>query len=75
MVSKTCGIASHVEQSGGGWVVLPEVSSIKDGLCRVMQDRKKWEFMGKLNHSYVVKNMTWDQVAQQTMELYQKCFQ
>jgi len=74
MVSKTCGIASHVEKSGGGWVVLPEVSSIKDGLCRVMQDRKKWEFMGKLNHSYVVENMTWDQVAQQTMELYKKCF-
>ena len=74
IVSSEAGIANHVEKAGGGWIVKPDPSVIKDALCDAMRARKQWPEMGRKNHAYVAGNLTWDQVAAQTLEFYQKYF-
>lgn len=74
LVSSRTGIAGHVDKAEGGWIVEPTPLSIKDGLCLAMKERAKWPEMGERNHAYVTKNLTWDQVAVETLNLYQKYF-
>ena len=74
LISSRAGAASHVRKAGGGWVFDPVVGEIKEALAEALRNRGKWAEMGKANQEYVTTQLTWEQTARKTMEMYRKYF-
>ena len=71
LVSETSGNAPHVQASGCGIVVKPEVSSIKEGLIELIQRRSEWQEMGLKGRHYVLEYLNWHSIAATTLKHYQ----
>ncbi len=74
IVSAAAGVATHVARSGGGWISEPTAGAIAATLARAMGDRPAWKEMGQKNQTYVATKLTWDRVAESTMEAYERHF-
>jgi glycosyltransferase involved in cell wall biosynthesis len=74
IASAAAGVATHVARSGGGWISEPTAGAIAATLERAMADRPVWEEMGRRNQIYVTTKLTWDRVAETTMEAYERHF-
>lgn len=72
LVSSIAGIAPHVEESGCGVVVSPEISAIKLGIMRLLQRRSEWKEMGLAGRHYALENLQWNKIASVALEKYQK---
>lgn len=72
LVSEIAGIAPHVQASGCGVVVAPEVSAIKLGLLQLLQRRTEWKEMGLAGRHYAIENLKWDKIASVALEQYQQ---
>ncbi len=72
MVSEIAGIAPHVEASGCGVVVAPEVSAIKSGLIELLQRRSDWKTMGLKGREYALEYLQWDKIASVALDSYKK---
>jgi glycosyltransferase involved in cell wall biosynthesis len=72
LVSEIAGIAPHVEASGCGVVVAPEVSEIKSGLMELLKRRSQWKEMGMKGRNYALENLRWDKIASVALEKYQQ---
>lgn len=70
LVSEVAGIAPHVQSSGCGIVVKPELSSIKAGLISLVQQRSQWQQMGLRGRQYVLENLDWKSIASSALEQY-----
>ena len=71
LVSETSGNAPHVQASGCGVVVKPEVSAIKEGLTELLQRRSEWQEMGLKGRKYVLEYLNWNTIAAATLKHYQ----
>ncbi|HEY9605783.1 MAG TPA: glycosyltransferase [Allocoleopsis sp.] len=74
LVSEVAGIAPHVQASGCGVVVKPEVVAIKEGLIELLQQRARWKEMGLNGRKYVLEYLSWDKIASTVLERYQEIF-
>jgi glycosyltransferase involved in cell wall biosynthesis len=74
LVSEVAGIAPHVQASGCGVVVKPEVVAIKEGLLELLQQRARWKEMGLNGRKYVLEYLSWDKIASNALERYQEIF-
>ena len=72
LVSKVAGIAPHVEASGCGVVVEPEVSKIRFGLIKLLKCRSNWQEMGLKGRNYALEYLNWKKIAMATLAEYQK---
>lgn len=72
LVSKVAGIAPHVEASGCGVVVEPEVSKIRFGLIKLLKCRSNWQEMGLKGRNYALEYLNWNKIAMATLAEYQK---
>jgi glycosyltransferase involved in cell wall biosynthesis len=72
LVSEVAGIAPHVQASGCGVVVPPEVSAIKSGLLELLQRRSQWKDMGLQGRHYALEHLRWDKIAAEAIEQYQQ---
>jgi glycosyltransferase involved in cell wall biosynthesis len=71
-LERSNGIAPHVEASGCGVVVAPEISKIKSGLIELIQRRSEWKEMGLRGRNYALEHLRWDKIAAETFTKYQK---
>jgi glycosyltransferase involved in cell wall biosynthesis len=74
LVSTGAGVASHVALAGGGLIMAPYASSIERALLAAMARKNEWADLGRKNQSYVRYQLTWDQVAERTLEAYREIF-
>ena len=74
LVSKGAGVAGHVANAGGGYLAEPTANSIAGAILNALEDRVNWKEKGLCNRKYVLENLTWDQVAMQTLEAYGSVF-
>jgi glycosyltransferase involved in cell wall biosynthesis len=70
LVSEVAGIAPHVQASGCGVVVDPQVTSIQAGLQALLDCRDRWPEMGQRGRKYVLENLQWKQIAERAMQQY-----
>lgn len=70
LVSQEAGIAPHVEKSGCGVVVAPEVSGIQSGLLELLQRRSEWKEMGLRGRNYALEHLNWEKIASKALEEY-----
>jgi glycosyltransferase involved in cell wall biosynthesis len=75
LVSKEAGTAQCVRSSGCGVVIEPEINSISSGLIDLIKQRPYWQEMGLRGRNYVLKHLSWSQIASNAMEAYQKLLQ
>ena len=74
LVSTRAGVAGHVAKARGGWLFEPEPEAIAKAMEQASRSRDEWPEMGRRNQDYVLKNLTWEQVARRTMEGYRRVF-
>jgi glycosyltransferase involved in cell wall biosynthesis len=72
LVSEVAGIAPHVQASGCGVVVAPEVSAIKSGLIKLLECRSDWEKMGLRGRYYALEHLDWKKIASTAIDQYQR---
>jgi glycosyltransferase involved in cell wall biosynthesis len=72
LVSNVAGIAPHIEASGCGVVVAPEVSAIKAGLLDLLERRSQWQEMGLRGRQYALEYLNWNKIAASALEQYQQ---
>jgi glycosyltransferase involved in cell wall biosynthesis len=72
LVSEVAGIAPHVQASGCGVVVKPEVSAIKSGLLELLARRSEWKEMGLRGRHYVLEKLSWESIAANALRQYQQ---
>jgi glycosyltransferase involved in cell wall biosynthesis len=70
LVTETTGIAKHVQASGCGVVVQPNVESIQAGLNWLLQCRDDWPEMGLRGRQQAIDHLPWSQIAQQVRPKY-----
>lgn len=70
LVSEVAGIAPHVQASGCGVVVTPEVSAIQSGLMELLQRRSEWREMGLRGRQYALEHLDWSKIASVALEQY-----
>jgi glycosyltransferase involved in cell wall biosynthesis len=70
LISEVAGIAPHVRASQCGIVVNPEASAIKAGFLELLHRRSEWREMGLNGRRYVLKNLSWDEIAARAIEQY-----
>ncbi|AFY36222.1 glycosyltransferase [Calothrix sp. PCC 7507] len=70
LVSEVAGIAPHVQKSGCGVLIKPEISSIKAGIIELLECRSQWQEMGLRGRQYVLENLHWHKIASRTLEQY-----
>jgi glycosyltransferase involved in cell wall biosynthesis len=75
IASSGAGVATHVEESGGGFVIEPSAEGVAAGIEKALMVRQSWPELGKKGHDYVLNHLTWDIVASQTLEFYRTSFQ
>lgn len=63
LVSSCAGIARHVEASGCGIVVNPDVQGVLAGLRTLLDRRADWREMGLRGRSYALGRLRWDAIA------------
>ena len=74
IVSSGAGVATHVESSGGGFVVNPTAEGIAAGLEKALCSKSSWQEMGEKGCHYVLNHLTWDIVAKNTLNFYKESF-
>jgi glycosyltransferase involved in cell wall biosynthesis len=72
LISEVAGIAPHVQASGCGVVVAPEVSAIKVGLMELLQRRSEWKDMGLRGRCYALEHLDWIKIASAALEQYER---
>jgi glycosyltransferase involved in cell wall biosynthesis len=70
LVSSVSGIAPHVQASGCGVVVAPQVGAIRDGLQLLLERRAQWREMGLQGREYALKHLAWQTVATRALADY-----
>lgn len=70
MVSEIDGVAPHVKASGCGVAVRPEISSIRNGLHSLIEQRGAWEQMGRAGRRYALEHLNWQQIAATALQQY-----
>ncbi|MCY7278520.1 MAG: glycosyltransferase, partial [Phormidesmis sp. CAN_BIN44] len=71
LVSDVAGIAPHVQASGCGVVVKPDVSAIRVGLVDLLERRSQWQEMGLRGRRYVLEQLSWKTIAANALKHYQ----
>lgn len=71
LVSAIAGIAPHVEASGCGIAVKPDVASVAEGLVALLEDRVRWKERGLSGRAYALATLPWKRVAAQALEKYE----
>lgn len=74
LVSEVAGVAPHVLAAAGGWTVEPTVEAIAAAFPKVLEQRDRWAGMGTNNREYVLRHLTWDQVAEVSAAHYERIF-
>jgi glycosyltransferase involved in cell wall biosynthesis len=72
LVSVAAGIAPHIEASGCGVIVAPEVSAIKAGLLELLERRSQWQEMGLRGQQYALEHLNWNKIATSALDQYQQ---
>lgn len=75
LVSEVAGIAPHVQASGCGVVVKPEVSAIQAGLLELLERRSQWQDMGLQGRHYVLDQLSWKTIATDALKQYRQLLQ
>jgi glycosyltransferase involved in cell wall biosynthesis len=70
LVSEVAGIAPHVQASGCGVVVAPEVSEIQSGLIELLKRRSDWKEMGLRGRRYALEHLDWNKIAFSALDQY-----
>ncbi|MCU0565392.1 MAG: glycosyltransferase [Oculatellaceae cyanobacterium Prado106] len=70
LVSQSAGIAPHVQMSGCGLVVKPEVTAIKSGLLELLQRRGEWRSMGLRGRQYALEQLNWQRIGAKALRQY-----
>ena len=70
LLTDVCGF-DQVEAIGGGLVVRPTVTDIKDGLDHLLHDPLRMERMGSALEKFVLDNFTWNSVVDRYVSLFQ----
>jgi glycosyltransferase involved in cell wall biosynthesis len=73
LVSEVAGIAPHVQSSGCGVVVAPEIQAIKAGFLQLFQRRSEWQDLGLRGRRYALEYLQWNTIAACALEQYQAC--
>jgi glycosyltransferase involved in cell wall biosynthesis len=71
LVSAESGIAPHVQASGCGLAVPPQVGAIRDGLQLLQSRRAHWREMGLQGRQYALQHLAWRTVAARALVDYQ----
>jgi len=72
LVSRTAGIAPHVEKCDCGVVVEPNETDIQHGLVRLLSLRSRWREMGLRGRDYAMANLHWNRIAERTLLQYRE---
>jgi glycosyltransferase involved in cell wall biosynthesis len=72
VVSQNTGISSAVRQARCGFIVEPNAESICAGLTCAVESRHEWRDAGQRGRRFAFSHFTWDRVARQASECYQK---
>jgi glycosyltransferase involved in cell wall biosynthesis len=72
LISDVAGIAPHIEASGCGVVVAPEVSAMTLGIKNLLQRRSQWSEMGVAGKHYALEHLQWDKIASVALQKYQQ---
>ncbi|NDJ24085.1 glycosyltransferase [Nostoc sp. B(2019)] len=72
LVSEVAGIAPHVQASGCGVVVVPEVSEIQSGLRKLLECRSDWKEMGLRGRHYALEHLDWNKIASTALDQYKR---
>ena len=72
LVSRTAGIAPHVERSRCGVIVEPTAEDIRRGFDELLAKRGHWREMGLRGRDYALDNLHWNAIAQRTLTQYRR---
>lgn len=70
LVTGLSGIGPHVERSGCGVIVQPDVRSIVEGLTTLLERRALWPEMGRSGFDYALEYLNWRSIAERAIEHY-----
>jgi glycosyltransferase involved in cell wall biosynthesis len=71
LVSDIAGIAPHVQASGCGVVVNPEIATLKAGMLDLLARRSEWQEMGLRGRRYALEFLQWNKIAAEALQHYQ----
>jgi glycosyltransferase involved in cell wall biosynthesis len=72
IVSRTAGIAPHIERSGCGIVVDPTPADLQRGFQLLLSRRQHWREMGLRGREYALEHLHWNRIAKRTLLQYRK---
>ena len=72
IVSRSAGIAPHIEKSGCGIVVDPTASDVHRGFRYLLEQRNRWREMGLRGREYALENLHWNRIAKRTLTQYRQ---
>jgi glycosyltransferase involved in cell wall biosynthesis len=75
LISEEAGISSYVKHAECGYLVKPNVDSIREGLIRAVRTRDQWMRLGLRGRQFAYEHLTWDKSAQQASREYEKLLQ
>lgn len=71
--TRTGAIPNFINESKGGILIDPASSEqIYGAVIGLLSDQEKMEVMGKRSREYVLNKYSWNEIAKETMELYEK---
>ncbi|MGH8769962.1 MAG: glycosyltransferase [Burkholderiales bacterium] len=72
LVGESAGMAAHIERSGCGILVLPNVGSVHARMCELAKRRASWREMGLRGHDHALQNLPCNAIARSLLPQYQK---
>jgi glycosyltransferase involved in cell wall biosynthesis len=72
IVSRSAGIAPHIEKSGCGIVVDPTAADVQRGFRYLLERRNCWREMGLRGREYAQENLHWNRIAKRTLTQYRQ---
>jgi glycosyltransferase involved in cell wall biosynthesis len=72
IVSRTAGIAPHIERSGCGIVVDPTPADLQRGFQLLLSRRQHWREMGLRGREYALEHLHWNRIAKRTLLQYRQ---
>jgi glycosyltransferase involved in cell wall biosynthesis len=72
IVSRSAGIAPHIEKSGCGIVVDPTAADVQRGFRYLLERRSRWREMGLRGREYAQENLHWNRIAKRTLTQYRQ---
>ena len=72
LVTEGTTLGERIEAAGAGWASRTDSASIAAALRQAVEDRARWDAIGRNARTLAERDFAWDAIARSTVDAYQK---